>query len=216
MPEKLDRFYYRTVKKNCLYCGCELKLNNNRDVERKTFCNRSHSAYWNKDNRNFTNNKPHKEETKQKIKKSAKARENWKGDKNPNYKGKLKRGKRLSENQKEFLRKRMLDGGALVARKGNKRKSSIQIKVENYLTSIGISFIDEYRLNNRLVDIFIEPNIVIECDGNYWHSFPHIKLKDEKLNSFCRENNIEIIRLTETQIKQSEFIQILDKYFNGK
>lgn len=46
---------YKTKKKNCLECGKSLKLNNNRDIERKKFCSRKCSNTHNWTKRTFEN-----------------------------------------------------------------------------------------------------------------------------------------------------------------
>jgi len=41
-----ERVKYKNIKKFCINCGCKLKLNNNRDIERKNFCCRSCSSKY--------------------------------------------------------------------------------------------------------------------------------------------------------------------------
>lgn len=44
MPFKSEKF--RKISKYCLWCHKLLKLNNNRDIERKKFCSFSHRQLW--------------------------------------------------------------------------------------------------------------------------------------------------------------------------
>ena len=62
--------------------------------------------------------------------------------------------------------------------------------------------------NNRSViwplelDIwFPEINVAIEYDGDYWHSLPRMIRRDERKNKLCKEKNINLIR-----VKESEYI----------
>lgn len=53
-------------------------------------------------------------------------------------------------------------------------ESSIEIKVQNVLNRLGISFEKHLNIGNRNYDIVIQPNIIIECQGDYWHANPKI------------------------------------------
>jgi DNA mismatch endonuclease (patch repair protein) len=46
--------------------------------------------------------------------------------------------------------------------------TSIEVAVQNYLKKLGIPFKTQVHLPG-IPDIFIEPNIVVFCDGCYWH-----------------------------------------------
>jgi DNA mismatch endonuclease Vsr len=52
-----------------------------------------------------------------------------------------------------------------------KKNSSIELKLQNALTNVGISFKTHPALVGQ-PDIFIAPNICIFCDGNFWHGNP--------------------------------------------
>jgi len=71
-----------------------------------------------------------------------------------------------------------------------KKKTSIETRVENYLIENNIIFESQYYLyyeiNNikkyKVYDIFLnEYDLLIEIDGDYWHSNPNIYDSD-KLN----------------------------------
>ena len=53
-------------------------------------------------------------------------------------------------------------------------ESSIEVRVQNVLNHLGISFEKHLNIGNRNYDIVIQPNIVIECQGDYWHANPKI------------------------------------------
>lgn len=52
-----------------------------------------------------------------------------------------------------------------------KKNSSIELKLQNALTNVGINFITHPAIAGQ-PDIFIVPNICIFCDGNFWHGNP--------------------------------------------
>jgi len=53
-------------------------------------------------------------------------------------------------------------------------------------------------------DIFIEPNICIFADGDYWHSLPAAVIRDKVVNKFLMENNFRVYRLWEHEINNNE------------
>ena len=52
-------------------------------------------------------------------------------------------------------------------------------------------------------DIFIEPNVCIFVDGDYWHSTPKQKKRDKAVNKFLKKEGYRIIRLTEFDIEET-------------
>lgn len=73
------------------------------------------------------------------------------------------------------------------------KDSSIEIRIQNFLKDLKIEFFKHYHISEieraYQCDIFIKPNIIIECDGDYWHG---------------NENNPKFKVLNERQIKQRE------------
>lgn len=66
----------------------------------------------------------------------------------------------------------------------------------------------------HVADFFIyKKNIVVECDGDYWHSLPENILKDKLHEKEMNDAGISWIRFTETQLtkKRSEVIKILSE-----
>jgi G:T-mismatch repair DNA endonuclease (very short patch repair protein) len=57
-------------------------------------------------------------------------------------------------------------------RKANKKRapSSLETTIYSWLDEDGIKYKKEKAIGRCHVDIFIEPNIVVECNGCYWHS----------------------------------------------
>ena len=69
----------------------------------------------------------------------------------------------------------------------------------------GIDFQPQYPLqylfkmakHTHQVDIFIKPNIIIDCDGKYWHSLPENAERDKRVNKWFSENDYIVLRLSE-------------------
>jgi len=209
MPKKLNskEYEFRSVIKHCLYCGKKLKLNCTRDINRKKFCSRRCIIFYSLEN-GIIDLKGGKlsSVTKKKISDSQKRNGFWKGGNNPNYGGIITRGRKATQKEKDAARERMLNGGAAKARKASGGKtSSLEIKVGNYLREQGIDFKGQKIINNHAVDIFIEPDIIIECDGKYWHSLSVQIIRDIMFNKWCYDNKYCLIRLQEDEINNNQF-----------
>lgn len=79
------------------------------------------------------------------------------------------------------------------------KPSSIEIKVKEQLDYFGIKYIQQKRINdgkrNYFLDFYIPSlKLVIECNGDYWHSLEDKKERDRKLEKICKiyrkKNNI--------------------------
>ena len=106
--------------------------------------------------------KKQSEETKRKISKSNKGK--LTGSKNPFY------GKTHSEE----TRKKISDS-SLLQKAGPWKDTWGEKELQSILTANEIQFVDQkyFSLARHRVDIFIEPNICIEVDGDYFHGNPH-------------------------------------------
>ncbi len=84
------------------------------------------------------------------------------------------------------------------------KDTSIEIKIQTLLSDKGIKF-EKHKsiLGKYQVDIFIKPNLIIECDGDYWHNRPGVKEKDKRRDEEFNKNNYKILRLLESDIKNN-------------
>lgn len=89
--------------------------------------------------------------------------------------------------------------------------TSIERKVKERLSDLGLEFESQYNLDDRfLIDIAIPKlKLAIECDGDYWHSLPTAITRDRIKDDYCLQNNWKLLRFTETQINSN-----LDKCVN--
>lgn len=85
-----------------------------------------------------------------------------------------------------------------------KTNTSIEILLQNALTNENITFkTDVPILDITRVDILIEPNICLFCDGNYWHKLPGKQEKDEKINQVLTENGYIVLRFWGSEIRET-------------
>lgn len=84
------------------------------------------------------------------------------------------------------------------------KDTSIEIKIQKELDKRGVNYKKQFRVSNiAVVDLFLEPNIVIQCDGNYWHNLPNRKEKDKLQNEKLLANGFRLYRFSEGEINES-------------
>lgn len=63
-----------------------------------------------------------------------------------------------------------------------KKNTKPEVIIHNVLDMLGIAYEKQYLIEDvTLADIFIEPNIIIQCDGDYWHGFKYSNLNNEEI-----------------------------------
>ena len=115
---------------------------------------------------------------------------------------------------KEQARKRMLNGGAIKALKGNKRTNTLPHRIfRNLLINQKIPFKEEYVLENKSYDFRVYDKILVEVDGDYWHSNPDKytklnntqqinKINDKIKNLIAIKNGFILLRIWESELKK--------------
>ena len=86
------------------------------------------------------------------------------------------------------------------------KDTSIEIKIQNYLKELNIEFFTHHYVSIEHAyqcDILVPAlNLVIECDGDYWHKYPigtdidHIRTKE------LIQKGFKVLRLWEHEIKE--------------
>lgn len=84
--------------------------------------------------------------------------------------------------------------------------TSIEVIVRDLLDSLGVRYLSEYPIGSFVVDFYVpRRRLVIECDGEYWHSLPGVKEKDARRDIWLRERGYRVLRLSESQIHSGDF-----------
>lgn len=96
------------------------------------------------------------------------------------------------------------------------KDSSIEIKIQNFLKQLGIEFFTHQYMkeieHGYQCDILIPSmNLVIECDGNYWHKYPIGKDIDHIRTKELIEKGFKVLRLWEFEIKAMSLNQFKNK-----
>jgi G:T-mismatch repair DNA endonuclease (very short patch repair protein) len=83
------------------------------------------------------------------------------------------------------------------------RRTKIELRIEEILKKNNIPFKTNLPILSITIPDFYLPqiNAAIYCDGFYWHNLPRNKARDIKQNKILKQNNINVIRLPESEIK---------------
>lgn len=91
------------------------------------------------------------------------------------------------------------------------RNTSIELKLQKELSDRNIIFETDKPLERcTRADIFIEPNIAIYADGDYWHNIPERKIKDSNINKRLLDAGYKVYRFWEHDI-HNDPISCIDK-----
>jgi very-short-patch-repair endonuclease len=99
--------------------------------------------------------------------------------------------------------------------------TDIELIVKKELLKRKIKFKHPYRIKNHPADFYITKyNLIIECDGAYWHNKPGAKEKDNQQSSMMRNAGYYVKRLKGENIlkKRINYNELLEKYklLNGE
>lgn len=146
-------------------------------------------------------------------------------EKHPMWKGGLPKcsdcGKELSSYVNSQCKKCFLKGKipkqngvkSCLMQQNRHGSTSIEIKLYEELKNRGLLFETQKIINGRfIVDAYIPSlNLVIEADGNYWHSLPKVIGRDKSKNAYLKKCGFNLLRLTETEINNGLFINKLKR-----
>jgi hypothetical protein len=83
------------------------------------------------------------------------------------------------------------------------KPSTIELAVQAALTTLGVEHIAHKVLGPFVADIYIPHcRLVIECDGDYWHSLPKQQARDRRRDGWMRYHGYRVARLPESLIRR--------------
>ncbi len=87
------------------------------------------------------------------------------------------------------------------------RNTLIEVKIQNFLKQLGLNFLTHQYIkdikHHYHCDILIPSlNLVIECDGNYWHKYPIGNDIDHIRTSELLQKGFKVLRLWEFEINK--------------
>lgn len=87
-----------------------------------------------------------------------------------------------------------------------KGESSLELIVRHQLEKLNEPFQQELKIGKFRMDFYLpKRNLVIECDGEYWHMTRKIKLRDQRKDKLLGNLGYNILRLSGQDIIKSNF-----------
>ncbi len=99
-----------------------------------------------------------------------------------------------------------------------KKDSSIEVKIQNYLRRLKIDFFTHQYMKDiehgYQCDIFIPVmELIIECDGDYWHKYPVGRDIDNIRTKELIEKGFKVLRLWEREIRVMNIDDFRERLF---
>lgn len=119
-----------------------------------------------------------------------------------------KQKKYLSTLTRQQIRERNKNAlAAMHASMGTDKPTSIEIAVQQALDNLGIEYDVHKVIDNLTVDLYIpRSNLVVECDGDYWHNLPGQKHADMRRDYWLRSQGFKVVRIREKAIKENVMV----------
>ena len=84
------------------------------------------------------------------------------------------------------------------------KQSKAEKMLQDALDIVNIEYITQYKENKWKFDFFIEKyNLVIEVDGEYWHSIDKVKERDLRKNIYCFNKGYNILRFPSSKVEKN-------------
>lgn len=126
------------------------------------------------------------------------------------FKG-LKHTEEWKKNQSKKFKGRKAVGGFFTKESRKhiilpKKDTTIEVKIQNFLKQLGIEYFTHQYMkieHGYQCDILIPSmNMVIECDGNYWHKYPTGNDIDHIRTEELLKKGFKVLRLWEHEIRE--------------
>ena len=88
---------------------------------------------------------------------------------------------------------------------GDRKETGIELKLQALLSEMGIAYTTQKPLLGvTIADLFIEPNVAIFADGEYWHKGAMKEYKDCEKTRKLEKNGYVVLRLGEKEINKND------------
>lgn len=185
------------------------RLWKNEEYREKVSNSHSHKLdeNWKKNISKGMAGKKKSEETKEKMKIAQKKNQNDKNIRMKTSKSWRKQWNSLTKEEQLERLKPWLNAGHKSFHNCFK-PSSIELKVKEQLNRYKIKYIQQKPINHNkfVLDFYLpEYQLVIECNGDYWHNLPNRKERDQKLEEYVISKGKDILWLWEHEINDEWF-----------
>lgn len=97
-------------------------------------------------------------------------------------------------------------------------RTSIEVAVAGVLEAMGVEYEQQKRIGRYSADFYVvTQNLVIECDGDYWHSEQKAGSieRDGRKDAYLTQKGYTVLRIREKQILSGDFSSIEDALGKG-
>lgn len=103
------------------------------------------------------------------------------------------------------VRENSIKGGIASTLSQNGKSSSIELKIRQILLNNNYKFKIQLPLLNLCIPdiVFEDKKIIIQCDGDYWHSYPNGLNRDHYQDEILKDNGWTVIRFWEHEINNN-------------
>lgn len=107
---------------------------------------------------------------------------------------------RLTKEQHADKVRRMFEGRVHYMQS---RQTNIERAVGSVLSDLRINAIPQYPVDRCLLDFYLpDLGAAIECDGDYWHSLPGARRRDQKRDNWLQSHGFIVVRIEEREINK--------------
>lgn len=93
-----------------------------------------------------------------------------------------------------------------------KGDTSIEFMIEEEIKKLGFTYEKKKQISKWNADFYIPHlNLVVECDGDYWHNRPGARKKDKRKDLNLRKRGYDVVRIWEHEIKKDPENALLSK-----
>lgn len=92
-----------------------------------------------------------------------------------------------------------------------KSPTSIELAVRTALDAVGVDFVFQYPVPGTpyVADFYLpQRNLILEADGDYWHSIPKVKIKDIKRDAMLTACGYRVVHLLERVIRRDVVLAV--------
>ncbi|MGL5506410.1 MAG: DUF559 domain-containing protein, partial [Paraclostridium sp.] len=84
-----------------------------------------------------------------------------------------------------------------------------EIDFKDLLEEMSLSYLYEYKVLGYKVDFYLGAKLIVEIQGDYWHSKEDVKVRDKKKKEILESNGYTIIYINESDFKDKDVIKKL-------
>ncbi len=98
-----------------------------------------------------------------------------------------------------------------IAAKQKSSGTNIEIIVEAFLRALEVEYEAQKHIGWWIVDFYVPgKNLIIECDGDYWHGKPEVQARDVRKDAYFARKGYQVLRLLGSQIMSGDLKSLVE------